>query len=191
MHFRASSYNILPFFCKFQPPWLSTRVFFETLNFDFGIFFHYRFLVGFLRAQLGCHPIFRGALIFMPRISSQRIQNQTTYPFWVFKLSLGYLFIFSGSSNILPWSTYLHIDLYVFFIEKCAMASLTNILLKGNSKFNGRNYSIWKQRILAIFEYRNTDQIVLGVIQRLTTPGTDQDTWIWIIGRQWFFSNYL
>ncbi len=63
------------------------------------------------------------------------------------------------------------------FIEKRAMASLTNILLEHNSKFNGRNYGTWKQRIIAIFEYRNTDQLVLGVKQRPTSPGPDQDTW--------------
>lgn len=57
------------------------------------------------------------------------------------------------------------------------MASLTNILLEHNSKFNGRNYGTWKQRIIAIFEYQNTDQLVLGVTKCLTSPGPDQDTW--------------
>ena len=57
------------------------------------------------------------------------------------------------------------------------MASLTNILLEHNSKFNGHNYGTWKQCIIAIFEYRNTDQLVLGVTQRPTSPGPDQDTW--------------
>lgn len=57
------------------------------------------------------------------------------------------------------------------------MASLTNIMLEGNLKFNGRNYSTWKQQILAIFEYQNTNQIVLGITQHPTASGTDQNTW--------------
>ena len=57
------------------------------------------------------------------------------------------------------------------------MASLTNILLEHKSKFNGRNSRTWKQCIIAIFEYWNTDQLVLGVTKRLTSPSPNQDTW--------------
>lgn len=54
------------------------------------------------------------------------------------------------------------------------MASLTNILLKGGQKFNGRNYNTWKQRILTIFEYRVIDQLVLGRVSGPSATGFDQ-----------------
>jgi len=55
------------------------------------------------------------------------------------------------------------------------MASLTNLMLEGNQRFNGNNYNIWKQRMLTIFEYRLLDQLVLGTELHPGTPGADQD----------------
>ena len=55
------------------------------------------------------------------------------------------------------------------------MASLTNLMLEGNQRFNGNNYNIWKQRMLTIFEYRRLDQCILGKETRPGTAGADQD----------------
>ena len=55
------------------------------------------------------------------------------------------------------------------------MATLTNLMLEGNQRFNGSNYNIWKQRMLTIFEYRRLDQLILGKELRPGTAGTDQD----------------
>jgi hypothetical protein len=40
--------------------------------------------------------------------------------------------------------------------------TLSNIMLEGNQKFNGQNFNAWKQPMLAIFEYRCLDRLVLG-----------------------------
>lgn len=42
------------------------------------------------------------------------------------------------------------------------MAILSHLMLDGNKKFNGQNFSLWKQKMLAIFEYRCLDILVLG-----------------------------
>eukprot|EP00253_Pinus_taeda_P011625 PITA_11625 len=55
------------------------------------------------------------------------------------------------------------------------MASLTNLMLEGNQRFNGTNYNISKQRMLTIFEYRHLDQLVLGKELHPGIAGTDQD----------------
>lgn len=66
---------------------------------------------------------------------------------------------------------------YTVFTENRAMASLTNILLKGNQKFNGRNYSIWKQWTLTIFEYCGSNAVVLGTTKRPDATGPGQVTY--------------
>jgi len=55
------------------------------------------------------------------------------------------------------------------------MDSLTNIMLEGNQKFSGKNYNMWKQHMLAIFEYKCLSSIVLGKETRPTAVGRDQD----------------
>lgn len=45
-----------------------------------------RFVVGFSRTHLGCHLIFMGASIVVPRFSSQWIQIPTAYSFWIFQV---------------------------------------------------------------------------------------------------------
>jgi hypothetical protein len=47
-------------------------------------------------------------------------------------------------------------------IIKSKMASLSHIMLDKNKKFNGQNFKSWKQKMLAIFEYRCLDKLVLG-----------------------------
>jgi len=42
------------------------------------------------------------------------------------------------------------------------MASLSHIMLDGKKKFTGQNFKSWKQKILAICEYRCLDKLVLG-----------------------------
>ena len=55
------------------------------------------------------------------------------------------------------------------------MAMLSNIMLEGNHKFSGKNYNTWKQRMLAIFEYRCLADIVLGKDTRPAVAGKDHD----------------
>ena len=55
------------------------------------------------------------------------------------------------------------------------MAMLSNIMLEGNQKFSGKNYNTWKQRMLAIFQYRCLANIVLGKDTRPTIAGKDKD----------------
>jgi hypothetical protein len=38
----------------------------------------------------------------------------------------------------------------------------THIMLDRKQKFNGQNFKSWKQKMLAIFEYRCLDKLVLG-----------------------------
>jgi hypothetical protein len=35
-------------------------------------------------------------------------------------------------------------------------------MLEGSQKINGQNFNIWKQQMLAIFEYRCLDKLILG-----------------------------
>ena len=55
------------------------------------------------------------------------------------------------------------------------MAMLSNIMLEGNQKFSRKNYNTWKQRMLAIFEYRCLADIVLGKDTSPTIACKDQD----------------
>jgi hypothetical protein len=52
------------------------------------------------------------------------------------------------------------------------MTNLAHIMLNKNEKFNGQNFKSWKQKMLAIFEYRCLDKLVLG---KETQTDTDVD----------------
>jgi len=55
--------------------------------------------------------------------------------------------------------------LFIIFLEylkSFKMASIAQIMLAGNEKFHGQNLKSWKQKMLAIFEYRCLDKLVLG-----------------------------
>jgi hypothetical protein len=42
------------------------------------------------------------------------------------------------------------------------MVSLAHIMLNGNKKFNGQNFKSEKLKMLAIFQYKCLDKLVLG-----------------------------
>ena len=55
-------------FCNFLPPWLPTKVFFETLNFDLKKSIRSQILGGFFESSIGSSSEFFGYLIFCASI---------------------------------------------------------------------------------------------------------------------------
>jgi hypothetical protein len=53
------------------------------------------------------------------------------------------------------------------------MASLPDIMLEGIQRLSSKNYNMWKQHMLTIFEYRSLVDIILGKDTQPTTMGKD------------------
>lgn len=125
------------FSLQLSPRWPLTRVMLETLNFELKLFLITNSWWVFQELNWVVVKFF-GCLDFR----ASGFGNLQHILFGLIELSFRSPFKFSGSS-IFCLNMRRH-KFSCFFIENRAMASLANILLEGNSKFSGRNYSTWK-----------------------------------------------